>query len=119
MGLLVPVAYPSTAIWGLLLRAKHMPPQNVSLAPPRPACLQACNFPAIDSLVQPSSLLQMTIMQKSDINTAGLTRAHKQLRGPSPKRLYFVVPASLYDGYSVVKGAGLEVPQWVLRMDWV
>ena len=58
----------------------------------------------------------MTIMQKYAINTAGLTKAQKQLRG-SPQRLYFVVPASLYDGYSVVAGTG-SIQQWVLKMAW-
>ena len=81
-----------------------------------PAWLQVLNFPAIDALIQPSSLLQMTIMQKCDINTAGLSRAQKQLRGSS-KRLYFVVPASMFDEYRLVKGVCAEVEQWVLEMD--
>ena len=88
------------------------------LVPPplHPADSKACNFPAIDALIQPISLLQVTIMQKYAINTAGLTKAQKQLRG-SPQRLYFVVPASLYDGYSVVAGTG-SIQQWVLKMAW-
>ncbi len=82
------------------------------------AYLKACNFPAIDALIQPSYLFQMTIMQKCDVNDAGLARAQKRLRG-SPKRLYFVAPASLFDGYRMVMGMGTQVEQWVLKMTWV
>lgn len=59
----------------------------------------------------------MTIMQKGDVNSRGLEMAQKQLRS-TPKRLYFVVPASLFDSYKMVKGVGENVEQWVLKMDW-
>ena len=68
--------------------------------------------------MQPGSLMQMTVMQKYAINTVGLAKAQKQLRG-TPKRLYFVVPAALFDEYTLVFGTGPEVEQWVLKMAWV
>ena len=80
--------------------------------------MKACNFPAINALIQPDSLLQITVMQKYDINTAGLANAVKQLRGTT-KRLYFVVPAALFDKNALVFGSGSEVQQWVLKMSWV
>jgi hypothetical protein len=57
-------------------------------------------------------------MQKKDVNKNGLAWAHKVLRG-SPRRLYFVVPATLFHEYRMVAGVGNEVEQWVLKMAWV
>lgn len=82
------------------------------------ACLQVCNFPAIDALIQPSYLFQMTIMQKKEVHGAGLERAQKRLRS-NPKRLYFVVPAPLFEGYKMVTGLRDQVEQWVLKIDGV
>ena len=76
------------------------------------------NFPAVDALIQPSSLLHMAIVQLDNVDSAEVARAEMQLRG-SPKRLYFVVPPALFHTYRMVLGVGTQAEQWVLKMPWV
>lgn len=73
------------------------------------------NFPAIDALLQPHSLFQMTISQKRSMRAEWLDQAKRQLRG-GPKRLYFVVPDCIFSSFSLVPGLARDVEQWVLKI---
>ncbi len=75
------------------------------------------NFAAVDALQQPSSLFQMTLMQKSTINAGGLARARHQLRDQDHARLYFVVPGRLFQQYKAVDASDVgSEQQWALRI---
>ena len=83
------------------------------------------NLAAVDALMQPSMLFQMTVTQKrEEVDTEGLARAVDALR-PTPEqpvRFYFVVPSAewrlsggLFDACMPLKDMqGVE--QWVLEV---
>ncbi|GIL88105.1 hypothetical protein Vretimale_13969 [Volvox reticuliferus] len=52
-------------------------------------------FPAVDAIIQPDILLQMTATRKRRINLGGLIAAARQLIGPK-QRLYFTVPNCIF-----------------------
>ncbi|GIL86335.1 hypothetical protein Vretifemale_14639 [Volvox reticuliferus] len=79
---------------------------------------QAHNFLAVDALMQPNILFQMTIAQKSSINLKGLHAAARQL-SKKPPRIYFVVPDHLYGAFHFVAGIPQEIEQWVLKVSWM
>ena len=54
---------------------------------------------AIDALVQPNILLQMTLANKHDIVAEGLLQALDVLRDPDSARLYFLVLAENFDSF--------------------
>ncbi|PNH01411.1 hypothetical protein TSOC_012713 [Tetrabaena socialis] len=84
------------------------PEQQVYWLPDHP------NFPAVDALMQPESLFQMSLSQKKEVNMNGLRAAGAQLTGPT-KRLYFVVPAHVFEKYMPVHNvSGIE--QWALKI---
>ncbi|KXZ51037.1 hypothetical protein GPECTOR_14g276 [Gonium pectorale] len=76
------------------------------------------NIPAVDAIMQPDSLFQMTIAQKKAINENGLRTAVRQLRGTA-KRIEFAVPPSVFEAYCLVSGVSEDVEQWVLEVPWV
>ncbi|GIL61138.1 hypothetical protein Vafri_15549 [Volvox africanus] len=75
------------------------------------------NFPAVDSIMQPEFLFQITTTQKSKVPLDGLLAAAKQLRG-MPK-LYFVVPSLIFKEYKFVNGIPEDIEQWVLEVPYL
>ena len=88
-------------------------------------CIPASpNFPAMDALLQPNKLFQMTVTQKLKVNAAGLAQAIEALR-PTPRqsvRFYFVVPSAVGQSSDGLFAAYRPVPhmqgveQWVLEV---
>ncbi|GIL90065.1 hypothetical protein Vretimale_18118 [Volvox reticuliferus] len=75
------------------------------------------NFPAVDALMQPNILLQMTIAQKAGVNESGLKAAAGRLLH-KPARLYFVVPDNIFGAFRFVSGIPVDIEQWVLKLPW-
>lgn len=82
------------------------------------------NFPAVDALLKPNMLLQMTISTSHTINGEGLDQAMRVVGGTAPA-LYFVVPPSIYAEFreqpikwtGKIRSGGLEgVPQFVMKV---
>ncbi|GIL63338.1 hypothetical protein Vafri_17298 [Volvox africanus] len=73
------------------------------------------NFPAVDSIMQPQFLFQMTTTQKEEVKVDTLNAAAHQLRSKKP-RLYFVVPARIFLEFKFVRGIPTEIEQWVLKV---
>lgn len=74
------------------------------------------NSAVVNALQQPSSLLQVTLTQESEISGDGLAKARRQLREPAQARLYFVVPCRLFEQYKAVSGVDRAIEQWVLKI---
>ncbi|GIL61075.1 hypothetical protein Vafri_15463 [Volvox africanus] len=75
------------------------------------------NFPAVDSIMQPEFLFQITTTQKSKVPLDGLLAAARQLHG-TPK-LCFVVPSQIFKEYKFVNGIPEDMEQWVLEVPYL
>ncbi|GIL67905.1 hypothetical protein Vafri_21124 [Volvox africanus] len=75
------------------------------------------NFPAVDSIMQPEFLFQITTTQKSKVPLDGLLAASRQLHG-TPK-LCFVVPSQIFKEYKFVNGIPEDMEQWVLEVPYL
>ena len=82
-------------------------------------------FPAIDALMQPDKLFQMTVSKdKRKVNAAGLEQAVNALTGTPGQavRFYFVVPSAVGQSSGRLLDAYRPVPhmqgveQWVLEV---
>lgn len=91
--------------------------EEVRSAPDGAYCVpKLYNSAVVNALQQPSSLLQVTLMQESEISADGLAKARRQLREPAQARLYFVVPCRLFEQYRAVSGVDPAIQQWVLKI---
>ena len=57
------------------------------------------NFPAVDALMLPGNLFQMTVSKTHSVKHAALKRVLEQLPDVSPYNLYFVVPEDIYPSF--------------------
>ena len=57
------------------------------------------NLAAVDAIVQPNILLQMTVAQRHEVDAYGLLQALDVLKDPKGACLYFVVPPEDFGGY--------------------
>lgn len=89
---------------------------------------QASHHKAIDSLLQPDSMFQMTVSERHDVLRTGVKDAADVLTTKGEKRLYFVVPGNVYDKWRqaqiYTKSDGNEakrrlngVSQYALKLD--
>ncbi|GIM10155.1 hypothetical protein Vretimale_13912 [Volvox reticuliferus] len=79
---------------------------------------QAHNVPAVNAMIQPNILFQMTITQNCQVNPHALKTAAGRLLN-KPARLYFVVPDYVFKAFSFVAGVPQEIEQWVLTVPWM
>jgi hypothetical protein len=56
-------------------------------------------FPAVDAVIQPNKLFQITVSTNHQINVKGLNNASKAMRASPHVRLYFVVPPDIFSSY--------------------
>lgn len=92
------------------------------------------NFPAIDFVMMPDQLFQLTVAKKHPIKHNEIVKIVKEISHDKIIRLYFVVPEEIYDDFTYQnyitknkKGGGMKkikkksmvlnnVEQWVLKI---
>jgi hypothetical protein len=86
-------------------------------------------FPAVDAVIQPDKLFQITVSDNHRINVQGLNNASQAMHGFPHVTLYFVVPPDMFSSYKKqalkrirndLEGAQLarDIKQCVLKLDF-
>ncbi|GIL67898.1 hypothetical protein Vafri_21113 [Volvox africanus] len=76
------------------------------------------NFPAVDAIMQPTLLFQMTTVQKTQVHLKGLQAVASRLR-VQPPQLFFVVSNDIFMTFRFIPGIPQNIEQWVLKVPWM